>query len=480
MIPFAPNGICLESYVNLLQHLGGKKTYPLGRRCIVWRANKVSKEMLGGALSPSEVLMKFTALPLVIETLDESLKRKIMELISSDGPAIEIAKRVKLAMPRNGSKNRRCPCCVSEDLRSYGIAFGRSVHQLAAINICPKHDVLLEGECPTCGAVIEILPRTAPYKGELQVCRRCKSTRIRTLSHSYSDGYAAFAKLLWCSLEGQSTEVGVRQLKIALDRFAELSLEHGVDLLTIFAGIWDRKDWRDACKDAGANPKEVRSALLFGAPPTCVISIYALISFFNIRIASNINLPRGLAQRVSAWKFNCGFPEHFSIRCQAHEFGIPMRVMYLVLVGDWVAVRKFGYAIKGIRQFVASLESWQQLAIHARRAIFLGSRLSRLNINSGKVARRPEILIKSAPNCLVAERVRRICELLEFSCEVELRVEVPRESPVVFFDGAEMSLWGSTQTFDFVIQRTQFWPQLKSRSFFMIPHVPRLHSYTEG
>jgi len=61
-----------------------------------------------------------------------------------------------------------------------------------------------------------------------------------------------------------------------------------------------------------------------------------------------------------------------------------------------------------------------------------------------------------------------------------LRVEVPRESPVVFFDGAEMSLWGSTQTFDFVIQRTQFWPQLKSRSFFMIPHVPRLHSYTEG
>lgn len=472
MIPIAPDSTALESYVNVLQHLGGVRGCLLQRNCIIWRAKKVSKEIFGDALNLFQVLMKFTALPLVVETLHEPAKREMFELISSEGKDAEVAKLLKRLMPKNSSRNRRCPCCISEDLRDYGIPFGRIVHQFAVIYTCPKHDILLEEECPACGAGFELLPRTAPFKGEFQVCSRCKSTNGRALSHSYSDGYVALAKLLSRGLEGAATEVGPLQMKIALDRFADLTLEHDIDLLSIFAEFWARRDWRDACKDAGANSKEVRNALLFGVSPACVITNYVLASFFNVRIVDDVDFPSGPASRVSAWKFKYGFPEHPSIRCRAHEFGMPMRVIYTVLVGDWLAVRDLGYAIKNVRQFVATLESWQQLAIHARRAIFLGDRLSRLNINSGKVARPREILVKSAPSCTVAERVRYVCELLDFSCEVEVRFDVPRESPAVFCDGVEMNLRGSTRTYDFVIQRTQYWPKVKRLRFFMIPHVP--------
>lgn len=264
-----------------------------------------------------------------------------------------------------------------------------------------------------------------------------------------------------------------------MDRFSELSLEHDVDLLSNFAEFWACNNWRDVCKEVGAKYNEIRRALVLGVPPVCVISTYVVASFFEARIANDIELPSGPASCVAKWKFRCEFPEHWSIRYRAYDFGMPMRVTYWMLVGDWAAVRKFGYPLKNVRKFVATLESWQQLAIHARRTIFLGDRLSRLNINNGKVARPPEILIMSAKNCTVTEQFRNICKLLEFSCQVKIQAEVPRESPVVFCNGTEMNLGGSSHTYDFVIQRTQYWPQLKTRAFFMIPHVSRLSSYTE-
>lgn len=473
MIPIAPEGVALESYVNVLQYLRGRRDYPLKRSCIVWRAREFAEEILGGTMSLLQVLMRFTVLPLILETLHESSKKEVIERISANEADAEMVLLFRRLKPKSGSRYKRCPRCIIEDLRDYGFSFGRTLHQFASIRTCPSHDVLLEEECSACGAGFEFLSKFSPYRGELQVCRQCGAKNEEALSHNFSNGYVAFAKLFARGLEGNACEVGPQQMKVALDRFSELSLEHDVDLLSIFAEFWACKDWRDVCKDIGAKYREIRRALILGVPPVCVISTYVVASFFNARIASDITLPNGPASCVAKWKFRCEFPEHWDIRYRAHEFGMPMRVIYWLLVGDWAAVRKLGYALKNVRKFVSTLEHWQQLAINARRTIFLGNRLSRLNINSGKLAKPPGILVKSAGSCTMTELVRKICELLGFSCQVEIQVEVLRESPVVFCDGTEMKLWGSSHTYDFVIQRTQYWPQLKTRTGFLVPHVWR-------
>jgi len=480
MIPITPDAVGLESYMNFLQYLRGAREYPFKRKCIVWRARKLSDEILGGSMSLLQVLMKFTVLPLVLETLSESAKREMHERIASNEADSEVALLLRRFQPKSSLSYKRCPLCLSEDLFNYGFAFGRALHQFAAIRICPSHEVLLEEECASCGAEFEFLPKLAPFRGELQVCRRCgKKNEMPPLSHTYSSGHVAFAKLLMQGLEGRACEVGPQRLKVALERFSELSLEHDVDLLPTFAEFWGCKDWRDACKEAGAKYPEIRRALIFGAPPVSVISTYVVASFFNARIANGVGFPRGPALRMARWKFKCEFREHSAIRRRAYEFGVPMRVMYWMLVGDWAAVRKFGYPLAKVRKFVSTLESCQQLVIHARRAIFLGDRLSRLNINNGKVARPPEVLVRSAKNCTVTERVVDICKLLEFSCQVEFVAEVSSEKPKVFCNGVEMSIDGSSYTYESVIQRTQYWPQLKEWNFLFIPHV-RCHTTTQN
>ncbi len=287
MIPIAPDGAALESYVNALNYLNGIKRYLFKRTCIVWRARKVSREMLGDTMSALQVLMKFTALPLVLETMHEATKREIFERISSGNADAEVTDLLMRLLPKSGPKYKRCPCCIDEDLYDYGFSFGRTLHQFAGIYTCPNHGVLLEDGCPACGARFEFLPRIAPYRGELQVYCRCKTRSGRPLPSACSHGYEAFVKLLARGLEGRAAEVRPLQLKAALDRFAELS-ENGLNVLSVFAKFWDSEDLRDACKVSGASSKEVWRALIFGVPPVCVISIYVLASFFSEWLANDI------------------------------------------------------------------------------------------------------------------------------------------------------------------------------------------------
>lgn len=159
-------------------------------------------------MSMLQVLMRFTVLPLVLETLHESAKREVIERISSNEADAEVDLLLRRLKPRSGSRYKRCPRCISEDLLDYGFSFGRTLHQFAAIRTCPSHDVLLEEECSACRAGFEFLPKFAPYRGELQVCRRCGAKNEEPLSHTYSSGYVAFAKLFARGLEGNACEVG--------------------------------------------------------------------------------------------------------------------------------------------------------------------------------------------------------------------------------------------------------------------------------
>ena len=94
MIPNAPDGTALDSYVNALRYLSGVKKYLFSRNCIVWRAKKVS-EILDGKMRSFQVLMRFTILPLVLETLHKSSQMEISARISSNDADVELGKSCK-------------------------------------------------------------------------------------------------------------------------------------------------------------------------------------------------------------------------------------------------------------------------------------------------------------------------------------------------------------------------------------------------
>jgi hypothetical protein len=476
MIVNVPDGIELDSYVNLLQYLRGRRASPFKRRCLIWRANRVSESMLSGRINPLQILVSHSVWPLVVATLCESTNHSVTPEMASTYVDDDFSERVMRLMPKRAPSYRHCPRCISEDLKEYGFAFGRSLHQLTVVRTCPRHDVVLEEECAKCQADFESPIRYAPYRGELQLCRQCGSTKGRPVAHTPSDGYRALVELLGCGMEGRAPEVGPRMLKAALDRFAELTLEHDVDLFSMFSKFWANKDLRGACEVSSANPQEIRAALLFGTPPKRVLSAYVLASFFHTVIVKADSLPIGPAVRTPSWNFKTNFLVHPIIKCRARDFGIPMRIIYWVFLGDWSAIRKFGYSNKELRRFVATLESLEQLAIHARRAIFLRERLLKLNFNGGKIARPPGILVRSAENCLVTERFKFVCKLLGLHCEMVVLDEVRSESPEVLIDGVEMRYERPYDFYTYVIQRAQSWPQLRGVKFLLIPNVPSFHN----
>ncbi len=295
MIPNAPDGTALDSYVNALRYLSGVKKYLFSRNCIVWRAKKVS-EILDGKMSSFQVLMRFTILPLVLETLHKSSQMEISARISSNDADVELAALLMDLTKKFLSQYKRCPRCLTEDLLNHGVSFGRTLHQFAAICVCPNHDVLLEEVCLACGAGFEVLPRFAPFRGELQVCYRCKKKSERPLPYACSEGYMAFANLLARGLKSCADEVRPEQMYVALGRFAEISQAYDIDMLTVFARFWGCEKWENACAISGANSREVRGALSLGLLPVCIISKYVVASFFYARVASqakHIDLRRG-------------------------------------------------------------------------------------------------------------------------------------------------------------------------------------------
>lgn len=381
MMPVVPDGTDLNFYVNALQYLRGKRTKPFQRKCIIWRAKMVSEKILGDGPDPFQVLMKFTTLPLVLETLHDPIKKVMLQMIFSADSDEKVASSVGSLMPRMASKYRRCPCCVSEDLFEYGLSFGRSLHQLAVVSTCYKHGVALEDECLLCGAEFDYLLRRAPFRCELHVCYRCKSTSGKPLPNTCSSGYKAFVELLAHGMEGSAPEVGPPLLKVALDRFAELTLEHEIELLPIFARFWGCDDWRDVCSLIGVEANELYGALMFGNLPRNLILIYALTSFYHSDVVNSSKYPSGLAANIPIWNFEHDHRD-WCIRVQAYKCGIPMHVVYLLLIGNRVAVRDLGFEMCA-RAFIETLDVSQQYILEIRRREFLEDR-RRVNIGLSK------------------------------------------------------------------------------------------------
>ena len=78
MIAKVPDGIELDSYVNLLQYLRGSRSSPFKRTCLIWRANQVSESMLGGRSNPLQILVRHSFWPLVVATLCESANHSVV------------------------------------------------------------------------------------------------------------------------------------------------------------------------------------------------------------------------------------------------------------------------------------------------------------------------------------------------------------------------------------------------------------------
>ena len=366
LIPKVPAGCTLQSYVNALLFLRGSLRSPCTRRSSIFDAKTVSTELIGDTLSTSWIAMRFTSLPAVVSTLTEEEESGLLSKIAISDPdavAIDWAQRVS---PRLSAQFRVCRLCAEEDLSLYGLSFTRVLHQIPTVRTCPTHNYPLANACGDCGAEYR-LASVKPRRRALHLCETCHSATGRPVDHVPSAGYAAYSDFLERGLTGQAPELRPDRLRIALDRFAELSMGHGEDLLWMLAKFWAVDSWHSACAGIGVNPDEMRRSLVFGAPPVSVLGAYGLASFFHSSISCDPEWPTGNAPNTPIWSFMDWRKHDEYLFDLARQFGMPHDVALSFLRGDWCAMRKLGYSLKDVRQFVGGLQRYKSYAVKLRR-----------------------------------------------------------------------------------------------------------------
>ena len=355
MIPIVPPGSTLRSFVNALLHMRGDLRATFVNHSGMWGAQAVALQLLEGRRSALWVARQFTTFPMVVSTLTEDQERGLLFNLALREPNATAMDFTQSVLPRVPARFRVCRLCIEADLSQYGLGFTRVLHQIPSVRVCVTHDHRLEHACADCGLAYS-LNGPNPRRRALDRCSACRSEKGLPIDHAHSEGRAAFANLVSRGLGGQAPEVRPDHLHVALQRFAELSVERGEDLLWMLSRFWGVKTWTAACACIGAKSDDMRRSLLFGAPPASVLGAYGLASFYHSSVKDDPDLPTGNAIDATIWSFMSGRKEDERLFDMARRSGIPTDIALLLMHGDWIAIRTRGYSLKDVRRFVKSLQ----------------------------------------------------------------------------------------------------------------------------
>lgn len=366
MIPSIPPGSTHASLINALQFLQCS-TNPTFYRCVVHCSMSPSYALFGDPRTPVEIALQHSTLPVALQTLSEVDRQEFLRSLSFTTTSSESLKRIKSMLQFEASSSKRCPKCVFEDLENYGLAFARYVHQIRTVKTCSEHDVMLETSCADCGAGFELPSTLRKGRHALEFCRRCGSKKGASVNPDNSEGYKAYVELIARGGLGNAPEVHPTQLTLALDRFSELTIEHGIDLRPVLMKFWRVGTWEEVCERIGASSGELGKSLIFGRPPHTVLGTYGLASFYHSCISTDKSLPIGRSTNLQAWTFMNPYKVDQEVRERAHQLGLPMKIVLYLIKGNWAAVRRTG-ALKLVRDFFMELDERQQTRIrNARR-----------------------------------------------------------------------------------------------------------------
>lgn len=369
MIPSIPPGSTHASLVNALQFLQCSKN-PTFYRCVVQCSMSPSYAVFGDTRTPVEISLQHSTLPMALQTLSEVERQEFLRSLSFTTTSSDSLKRLKSMLQFETSSSNRCPKCVAEDIENYGLAFARSVHQIRTVKTCYEHGALLETNCGDCGEGFELPSVLRKVRHALEVCRYCGSRAGASMTQDSSEGYAAYVELIARGNFGDAPEVHPKQLTVALDRFSDLTIEHGVDLRSLLAKFWRVGTWEEVCDRIGASPSELRQSLLFGRPPHTVLGAYGLASFYHSCVRMESSLPTGRALNLPSWTFMPPYKVDQAIREKALQLGVPMKIVLFLIKGNWTAVRRVG-ALNLVRNFLLELDEKQINRIYlARRRVF--------------------------------------------------------------------------------------------------------------
>ena len=366
MIPIVPPGSNLASAVRAMQYLGipqiNRTTRGVAHRSLETLARDF--RCLG---SCADLALKFSTLPAALATLSDAARSELIEELSRESPRSEALASVRSLLQMEAHAFKRCPACVDEDLGKYGFAFSRSIHQVSSITICPTHWCVLESECGACGG--SLTPALYGKRHLQDVCRLCGSRSGTAVSREPSKGYLALSDLLCSGMRGEAREVEPAQLKIALNRFSELSLVYKVDLMQMLVTFWQAESWQDVCACIGASSRELYRALVFGTEPRSVLGAYGLASFFHACVLRDTALLNKQQPYQELWTIEVTRTNQ-AIGAQAFALGLPMSAVLGMLSGNWSIARAAG-KMKKLRSFIPSLPPREQRLLRRARRTYL-------------------------------------------------------------------------------------------------------------
>jgi hypothetical protein len=199
MIPTYPTGATLASIVLASIRAGMAPGVTVANQDMIrppWKvdgrlghaAAKFSKDVLGGAIAPGELIERHSMFPLYVAFSSPDAAGTHREWILSGQ-----YDRALQAYASRGRKTshpwrlRQCNACLSEDLEHHGTGYWRVMHQVLGIRFCHVHDELLQDECGSCAQPFDKRGST-PLPGD--PCPNCQSRSTRSSLQRYrSAGY---------------------------------------------------------------------------------------------------------------------------------------------------------------------------------------------------------------------------------------------------------------------------------------------------
>jgi len=301
MIPSIPTGITLASLLNACEYLGNSR--PKVQSTSAARlALTVANSKLGFFGGTAALLSKFSTLPIALATLSDDAQDAFLRELSLAVPRSYILSRASEMLRIEERGTTRCSMCINEDLRLHGFAFARSIHQVPTIKMCPVHRCILESRCGRCRMDLEFDWSLGMRKIH-NVCRNCGANAEVAVPCFGSEGHQAYVELLYRGMLGKAPEVKPDQLQIALARFLDLTIEHGVDLRPRLMTFWRAASWMEVCACIGAPSDELYTALFFGTAPCTTLGTYGLASFFHSCVQTDLALPHGPSTPLPRWWF---------------------------------------------------------------------------------------------------------------------------------------------------------------------------------
>lgn len=226
------------------------------RNLFGWSAQRLSDEFFLSAITADSLLDRHSHLPLFCAVLPAKHAARIREgLRSGTELAYWTLNQFSQRDLLESDGLRRCPVCVTEDMRRYGVAHWRLFHQWPFARHCAEHRTPLEERCKQCNASQPLLPLLRQMANDPCAfcgsrCNGFKRLVEQKPAQGHTQSYWSLLDLAYRALKGEAPELRPESITSQLQDLQSRGLTQPV-LLALTLRHWKSTSLSELAESLG-------------------------------------------------------------------------------------------------------------------------------------------------------------------------------------------------------------------------------------